>query len=136
MSLRAGYPEGYEPYQPEFIKYEPVQGERVRFQFLQNVKATHFCDSLHVQVHQEGDVLAEKVIELFVNPETERIFTVIDRTRLHIGTLEESVEYSDYDQAITGQRFLRTKKVCTVYILSDGFGKKFKALPDHLAVIE
>ena len=117
--------------------YEPSDSMTEKPNFLDRVKATEFCNSTYI--HLEGSTYEKpkvrKVIELTKNEEHDKVFTVIERTRLCIGNLKEETECGEFGSIISTQRYLDTERWFHVYILSDGFGKRWTALADHLEVL-
>lgn len=112
--------------------YQPTNEIVPKFQFLDKVTVSEFCEGTHTNEGSGATHIARKVIELIENEQPERVLAIIGRTRLHIGVIEEDYEYSDYDSQPSGQRYLRETSRHTVYVLSDGFGKSFKSLPDYM----
>lgn len=119
-----------------FELYEPNETKKEKFKFGDKVITTHYCESRHITNFKETNgVLARKVITLDKSDIPNRIFTVIERTRLHIGNLRADFEYSEMGGKIMGSNYLETEHCYTVYVLSDGFGSRYKALPDHMSCI-
>lgn len=119
-----------------FELYEPTSTKKEKFQFGDRVTTTYYCSSRHISnLEETNGILARKVIELDKNDIPNRVFTIIERTRLHTGNLRADFEYSEMGGKIMGSNYLETEHCYTVYVLSDGFGSRYRALPDHMSCI-
>lgn len=127
------------PWDSELREYQYPEStnELPKFNFLDNVRVTDFCVGSYLhESRNTSNPTVRKIIELYPNDQPDRIFTIISRTRLHIGKLERDYEYEDFGGIVAGQTYLNTERWFTVYVLSAGFGTSYRALAEHISRLE